>query len=623
MAKVSLVKGTTSYLARIFIQDSSSTTGAGLTGLTSGSANLVCYRARDDDGNAGGTAITLSAGTRGTWSSGGFVEKDATNMPGVYEFGVPNAALATGSKSCLIMFKGATNMAPLPLEIELTGTDNQDAVHGGMSALPNTAVTTNASLLTSGTGTDQLHVVSGVADANVKQWSGTNVASTITAGVPVVDWTPSPAELTGTATASAAGSITLAAAASTTANFYSGMTILITSGTGKGQARLISGYTTGRIASVTPAWTTTPASTATYIIFPIGPSEIEGLLFGNSSSGAAVTNATAGILDVNTKNYNNQAAQTDANNLPKVDTEDWKGTAVSAPATAGIPDINVKNIVNTAAAVDGNNLLKVDVVDWAGSVANALVSGRVDASIGANNAGNLTANVIQWNSTNVATPNTAGVPIVDTREFTRVNTAQAGAAGTITLDSGASATDNLYNRQEVTIISGTGVGQSSRVITGYVGSTKVATITPNWTTNPDSTSVFALKGVAADIETILNVASFGQAGYVGIDWGHVVNPTTTVVLANTTMGTLTTYTGNTPQTGDVYGALTGSTTEPTSPPTATDSILNKIKWLFCLGKNKRTQTSSTETVRNDGDTGNISTSAKSDDGTTFTRGKYV
>ena len=82
--KLNIQKGATSYIVAVFIQDSSSTTGAGLTGLTSGSAGLVCYRGRSDDGNAGGTQITLSAGTRGTWSSGGFVEKDAANMPGIY-----------------------------------------------------------------------------------------------------------------------------------------------------------------------------------------------------------------------------------------------------------------------------------------------------------------------------------------------------------------------------------------------------------------------------------------------------------------------------------------------------------------------------------------------------------
>lgn len=135
MAKLSVLKGATSVLIRVFIQDSSSTTGAGLTGLAFNTSSLVCYRARDDDGNAGGTAITLATATLGTWASGGFKEKDATNMPGWYEFGVTNASLVTGSRSVSFMFKGATNMAQTPIEIELTGFDNQSVTDGGLSKL--------------------------------------------------------------------------------------------------------------------------------------------------------------------------------------------------------------------------------------------------------------------------------------------------------------------------------------------------------------------------------------------------------------------------------------------------------------------------------------------------------
>jgi hypothetical protein len=196
MAKLSVAKGATSVLVRVFLQDSSSTTGAGLTGLAYNTAGLTCYRARDDDGNAGGTAVTLATATLGTWATGGFKEKDSTNMPGWYEFGIPNAALASGSRSVDFHFKGATNLAPCPLEIELTGVDNQDGVHGGMSAIPNTAVTTNASLLTSGTGTDQLSVTSGrvdvgkalgtavtldannVLNVSSKYWAGTAITAT-------------------------------------------------------------------------------------------------------------------------------------------------------------------------------------------------------------------------------------------------------------------------------------------------------------------------------------------------------------------------------------------------------------------------------------------------------------
>ena len=68
-------------------------------------------------------------------------------------------------------------------------------------------------------------------------------------------------------------------------------------------------------------------------------------------------------------------------------------------------------------------------------------------------------------------------------------TAQAGAAGSITLAAGASDTDNLYNGQVVNILSGTGAGQS-RAIDVYTGNTKVATVITNWVTNPSSDSVY-------------------------------------------------------------------------------------------------------------------------------------
>jgi hypothetical protein len=71
----------------------------------------------------------------------------------------------------------------------------------------------------------------------------------------------------------------------------------------------------------------------------------------------------------------------------------------------------------------------------------------------------------------------------------RANTAQAGAAGTVTLDASASAADDAYNGHWVEITGGTGSGQL-RHISDYVGSSKVATVDSNWGTNPDATSTF-------------------------------------------------------------------------------------------------------------------------------------
>ncbi len=146
MAKLSILKGTTSKLLDIFIQDSSSTTGSGLTGLAWNTGSLVAYYYRE--GAATATAITLATMTLGTWATGGFIVIDGTNMPGCYQLGIPDAALATGAKSVVVMLKGAANMAPVLLEIELTAVDNQDGVHFGITALPNVAAAGNGGLPT-------------------------------------------------------------------------------------------------------------------------------------------------------------------------------------------------------------------------------------------------------------------------------------------------------------------------------------------------------------------------------------------------------------------------------------------------------------------------------------------
>jgi hypothetical protein len=68
-------------------------------------------------------------------------------------------------------------------------------------------------------------------------------------------------------------------------------------------------------------------------------------------------------------------------------------------------------------------------------------------------------------------------------------TAQAGGASTVTLASSASVSNGDYVGYKITILSGTGSGQTG-TITAYVGSTKVATVTPAWATPPDATSVY-------------------------------------------------------------------------------------------------------------------------------------
>jgi len=74
---------------------------------------------------------------------------------------------------------------------------------------------------------------------------------------------------------------------------------------------------------------------------------------------------------------------------------------------------------------------------------------------------------------------------------------------------------------------------------------------------------------------------------------------------------------------NVTDQFVAAQSEPTSVPAANATPLQKIAWIAALARNKITQTSTTQTLRNDADSGDIATSTQSDDGTTHTRGEWA
>lgn len=150
-----LKAGATSRSIDIWVPDSTSTTGAGKTGLAYNTASLKAYYRKGATGSA--TSITLATQTvGGAFSSGGFVEVDATNMPGLYRFDIPNAAIDTAGFVHLV-FSGASGMAPVTLRIQCVAFDPEDTVRLGLTALPNVAAGANGGLPT-GNGSGQVTV---------------------------------------------------------------------------------------------------------------------------------------------------------------------------------------------------------------------------------------------------------------------------------------------------------------------------------------------------------------------------------------------------------------------------------------------------------------------------------
>jgi hypothetical protein len=109
--------GATDQTIDIFLQDSSSSTGGGLTGLTHASSGLTCYFRKGATGTV--TQLTLASQTvGGAHTDGGFVELDSTNAPGTYRLDLSDAMVSTEG-TLTIYLHGATNLLQTPIRVHV------------------------------------------------------------------------------------------------------------------------------------------------------------------------------------------------------------------------------------------------------------------------------------------------------------------------------------------------------------------------------------------------------------------------------------------------------------------------------------------------------------------------
>lgn len=170
---------------------------------------------------------------------------------------------------------------------------------------------------------------------------------------------------------------------------------------------------------------------------------------------------------------------------------------------------NAEIVFDTDFATNYNttvDMWNVNLVDISGSAVSAMTA-QLGVNVVAMNNNVITASVVNDGTitagkfasdaiTAAKLATDAVTKIVDAvvaRFSDDTGTAQAGGSTTVTLRSGAVATDDYYNGAIVTIYGGTGEGQS-RKITDYVGSTKVATVDSAWAVNPDSSSTYFVIG---------------------------------------------------------------------------------------------------------------------------------
>jgi len=150
----------------------------------------------------------------------------------------------------------------------------------------------------------------------------------------------------GTASAGAAGSITLVSPAPAITDLLIGCIVRTTGGTGGGggsgslnnQARVITAYTSGRVATVVPNWETTPDGTTTYQVLL---TEAALIRYADVKLWAATETASTDIAIKDTL-----AKTTDITGF-----NDLSAAQVNAEVDTAIADVNLDHLVGTATGI--------------------------------------------------------------------------------------------------------------------------------------------------------------------------------------------------------------------------------------------------------------------------------
>lgn len=199
MPQISRVTGNTSENLLVFINDATVSTGSGLANIVASSVNFSWLR----DNMATISSGTATTGTLGTFSVSSFVQVSSTSSLGWYQFCPPDGVFVSGRKA-LVHLYGAPSMAPLPILIELTKTDNQSAMSTqtvstalnlvanadktGYSGSVNVSTAVGVSSFTIPVGVSSFAINVGVSSVNTGvNVSSVNGAAIVTSGVGIIN----------------------------------------------------------------------------------------------------------------------------------------------------------------------------------------------------------------------------------------------------------------------------------------------------------------------------------------------------------------------------------------------------------------------------------------------------
>lgn len=482
-------------------------------------ANVMAFMTSSTDHVAGATGLTLTITSSADGAAFGSITPTVTERGnGWYNLALTTTHTATLGDLCLHITSAGAD--PTDMKLLVIAVDLADAVHFGLSGIPNaTAGAANGLLI-----------------------AGSNAATTLAA-------------LTVTAATTFTGNVSMAAGWTITQSTTNGHGISVT-GNGTGSGIRSAGGATGSAFSFVGGSTSgvgiaiTTTSGDGISVLPTAGNAIVATANGTSKHGILTTGGTAGTSDgfkavagtggVDFRVTNNLPADlqtiktqtitcsagvtvnvnvgttqplnftgTAGSALVKVDMVDIAGAAVSA-STAQV-GVNVVNIKGTGSAGQagyvgldwgtisnqgtGQTLSGTTIGAVTTLTGNTPQTGDAYEVVNSGTFGNakLVRSATPANALNVGSSGEvdANVITIDGDDPFADGTAQAGASGSITLASGDAGGTNAYVDRAISIVGGTGYGQS-RLITAYNSGTKVATVHRNWDTTPDNTSQYAI-----------------------------------------------------------------------------------------------------------------------------------
>jgi hypothetical protein len=292
--------------------------------------------------------------------------------------------------------------------------------------------------------------------------------------------------------------------------------------------------------------------------------------------------------------------------------------AAAADAAGGLPISDAGGLDLDAQILTDIDAILVDTGTTLDQrIPAALVSGRMDSSVGAVAANAITAASI---ATDAISSDELATSAVDEIVQAIWNEATAGnvTAGTFgaqlktVLDSVQTDTDDIQTRLPAALVSGR--------IDASVGAVATAAITADAiAADAIGSSELATTAVDEIVQAVWNEATAGNvtAGTFGAQLKTVLDTAATDAAAAATPAEVATQ---------VVNALSSDTyAEPTSVIGASASITAMLAWIKALTRNKLTfnKTTGVATLKADDTTTTVATSTDTDDGTTVTRNEWV